>query len=82
MSELKTCPFCGSEAKCDVTNGIPQIWCSSDNCDIMMLDFDSPFLDELTIRWNTRADESSWKLTGNEIQIIKKFIAEVSSGNI
>jgi|688.fasta_scaffold1077866_1 hypothetical protein len=58
MKELRNCPFCGSEADTSLDHGTPQVFCKEiEKCGIFMLDFDSPFLDEVILKWNKRAKD-------------------------
>lgn len=60
MSEMKPCPFCGSDELShgsarpgfnEESSGIVQ--CHDDNCGACMLGYDE---DEAIVKWNTRAD--------------------------
>lgn len=49
MSELKPCPFCGSQPRALMGYNYHKFSCSNDSCEI----YDTPFQKEA---WNTRAD--------------------------
>jgi hypothetical protein len=53
--ELKPCPFCGENPRVHLEWGVPMIMCSTLGC-VSLMDIDSPFLDEVAERWNTRAE--------------------------
>ena len=53
--ELKPCPFCGSKAESDLIGGsTPAVWCSNEKCGVMLMDLESPWLDDVEKQWNTR----------------------------
>ena len=59
MTELKPCPFCGSEAELNESeSGLPifSIWCKNENCiagAVQVKDFNK---ERLVNAWNTRAE--------------------------
>lgn len=54
--DLKPCPFCGADAEATNNYGTPMITCA-DNCSLGMMDSDSPYLDEISNKWNTRSTD-------------------------
>lgn len=54
MSDIKPCPFCGSEAKAECRYAAAFVECSNLECGIFMADLDNPFCDEVVEKWNTR----------------------------
>ncbi len=57
--EIKNCPFCGEVPEINHSNGAGQVWCPNDKCDLIgFVDSDSPFLDDVFNKWNSRVKES------------------------
>ena len=60
MSEkLKSCPFCGSEAKIYSVRNIYRIYCDNEKCYVCPDIWHKGTFEEVAQRWNTRVEEQS-----------------------
>ena len=57
MNQLKSCPFCGSDAVMTYSNKGFQVYCSNDDCLLNNLEmYDKKTEQEAADTWNSRAE--------------------------